>query len=119
MQNEYDKMDSVVFLQKKYTTIKNKSGYLYFFKYRIKRTDDWKIGISGLQPVNKNELSSNNELALLTDKKINSHDPLEEQLNTEFKKIVFSFYNSAKNFYNSANEFSDFKYLSDFESLKD
>ena len=117
MQNEYDKMDSVVFLQKKYTTIKNKSGYVYFFKYRIKRTDDWKIGISGLQPLNEIVLSSNNEMAFLTDKKIMSNYPLEEQLNTEFKKIVFSFYNSAKNFYNSANEFSNFKYLSDYESL--
>ena len=115
MQNEYDKMDSVVFLQKKATAINNKYGTLYFFKYRIKKTDDWKIGISGLQPVNEDELSSNDDLSVLTDKKISAQLSLEDQLNLELKKIVFSFYKSAKNFFNKENDFNNFKYLGENE----
>jgi hypothetical protein len=113
MQNDYDKMDSVVFLQKNSASIKGKMGQLYFFKYRIKKTDDWKIGISGMQPFKEKELSSNDDLATLTDKKISTSQPIDEQLNRELKKIIFSFYNSSKNFFNSGNDYNNYKYLSD------
>jgi hypothetical protein len=113
MQNDYDKMDSVVFLQKNSASIKGKTGQLYFFKYRIKKTDDWKIGISGMQPSKEKELSSNDDLATLTDKKISTSQPIDEQLNRELKKIIFSFYNSSKNFFNSGNDYNNYKYLSD------
>ena len=113
MQNEYDKMDSVVFLQKISTAINGKCGLLYFFKYRIKKTDDWKIGISGLQPLDENELSSNDDLAALTDKKIAGLLPLQDQLNLELKKIVFSYFKSARNFFNSDADYNSFKYLGD------
>jgi hypothetical protein len=90
-------------------------GQLYFFKYRIKKTDDWKIGISGMQPFKEKELSSNDDLATLTDKKISTSQPIDEQLNRELKKIIFSFYNSSKNFFNSGNDYNNYKYLSDGE----
>jgi hypothetical protein len=115
MQNDYDKMDSVVFLQKNSASIKGKTGQLYFFKYRIKKTDDWKIGISGMQPSKEKELSSNDDLATLTDKKISTSQPIDEQLNRELKKIIFSLYNSSKNFFNSGNDYNNYKYLSDGE----
>jgi uncharacterized protein YbaP (TraB family) len=113
MQNDYDKMDSVVFLQKSSASIKGKTGQLYFFKYRIKKTDDWKIGISGLQPFKEKELSSNDDLATLTDKKISNTEPIDDQLNRELKKLIFSFYNSSKNFFHSGNDYNNYKYLSD------
>ncbi|RYY49837.1 MAG: TraB/GumN family protein [Chitinophagaceae bacterium] len=112
MQNEYDKMDSIVFLKKVTSNIKNKSGQVYFFKYRIKKTDDWKIAFSGLQPMNEKEISSDDELTLLTDKKIAKDQPLDEQLQKELKKVVFSFYNSGKNFYGS-DDYSNYKYSGD------
>ena len=98
-QNEKEKMDSVVFLKKMQATAKTKTGNVYFFKYRIKKTDDWKIGISGLQPLNENELSSNDDLALLTDKKFKEYEPLDDQLEEQLKKVLFSFYKSARNFF--------------------
>lgn len=113
MANQYDKMDSLVFLKKSVTTIKNKTGQVYFFKYRIKKTDDWKIAFSGLQPLKDKELSSDGELTSLTDKKLMKDEPLDEQLNKELKKSVFSFYNSGKNFYGS--EYDSYKYRNEYQ----
>jgi hypothetical protein len=39
-QLESEKMDAVVFLKKSPASIKGKTGLLYFFKYRVKKTDD-------------------------------------------------------------------------------
>ncbi len=117
MQNDYDKMDSVAFLKKNRASIKGKTGQLYFFKYRVKKTDDWKIGISGMQPLAEKELSSNDDMATLTDKKLLLNQPLEEQLDRELKKIIFSFYNSSKNFFNTGNEYNNYKYLSEYEKM--
>lgn len=115
MQNEYDKMDSIVFIKKTITTLKNKSGQVYFFKYRIKKTDDWKIAFSGLQPLNNKDISSDDELTTLTDKKILSDQPVDDQLNKELKKVVFRFYNSAKNFFISDYNYGDYKFLNNYE----
>jgi uncharacterized protein YbaP (TraB family) len=115
MENDYDKMDSVAFLKKKNASVKGKTGQLYFFKYRVKSTDDWKIGMSGMQPLKETELSSNDDLVALTDKKLVLNQPVDEQLDKELKKIIFSYYNSSKNFFNSGNEYSSFKFLGDAE----
>ncbi len=114
MQNEYDKMDSIVFLKKSVASIKNKTGQVYFFKYRIKKTDDWKIAFSGLQPLKEKELSSDDALTSLTDKKIQKDQPLYEQLDKELKKMVFSFFNSGKNFYGSDYGYGNYKYLEQY-----
>jgi uncharacterized protein YbaP (TraB family) len=114
-QLESDKMDSVVFLKKTPASIKGKSGMLYFFKYRVKKTDEWKIGISGLQPYPEKELSSNDDLVSLTDKKLISTEPVDEQLNQQLKKLVFPFYNSGKNFYRADSDYMNYKYLSEQE----
>ena len=90
-------------------------AHYIFLNTALKKTDDWKIGISGLQPLNQDELSSNDDLSVLTDKKISAQLPLEDQLNLELKKIVFSFYKSAKNFFNKENDFNNFKYLGENE----
>jgi len=117
MQSDNKKMDSIVFLKKSPVFIKGESGLLYFFKYRLKKTDDWKIGISGLQPLSEKEWSSNDDLVSLTDKKLLPGINIDEQLNEQVKKLVFPFYKSGKNFYSSDNNFFSNKYLNDFERL--
>ena len=113
-QNEKNKIDSVVFINKIPTALKQKKGMLYFFKYRIKKTDDWKIGISGLQPINENELSSNDDLSLLTDKKLKEYEPQEEQLNLQLKKLLFGLHKSAKNFFSNDNAYDNYKTQDDY-----
>ena len=115
MHNDNVKMDSVIFLKKNSASVKGKNGMLYFFKYRVKKTDDWKIGISGLQPYPEKELSSNDDLVSLTDKKLVPTEPIDEQLNQQLKKLVFPFYNSGKNFFKNDRDYMNYKYLSEQE----
>ncbi len=115
MRNQNAPMDSMVFIKKIVTNIKNESGHLYFFKYRLKKTDDWKIGISGLQPLHEKKLSSNDRFVSLTDKKIVTTIPLDEQLDEQLKKLIFPYYNSGKNFFKSEGDYFYNKYLGDDE----
>lgn len=93
------KTDSLIYLSNKLINFRNTAGHIYFFKYRIKKEDGWKIGISGLQPANINEVSSNNQLVKLTDKKIKEDEPLNVQLEKQLKKLLFSLSKSGKYFY--------------------
>ena len=95
----FSRIDSIVFVSKQLTIYDHKKGNTYFFKYRIKKEDDWKIGISGLQPENINKTSSNNKLSFMTDKKLRDDKPQNEQFEEQLKKILFSFHKSAKNFF--------------------
>ena len=113
-QSDRNKIDSIVFLNKVTASLKGKTGMMYFFKYRIKKTDDWKIGISGLQPVNENELSDGEDLSLLTNKRLKAYEPQVEQLNQQLKKILFSFHKSAKNFFLNDELYNSFKTADDY-----
>ena len=115
MQKQHAAFDSVVFLKKIVASIKNENGYLYCFKYRLKKVDDWKIGISGLQPLDEKKLSSDDKFVRLTDKKLVTTSSLDEQLNEQLKKLIFPFYNSGKNFYRNDGDYFYNKYLGDEE----
>ena len=98
-----NKLDSIVYLSNKPISFRNKKGYVHFFKYRLKKEDGWKIGMSGLQPANRAEVSSNNQLVRLTDKKLRDDEPLNDQLDLQLKKVLFSLSKSGKNFYMGEN----------------
>ncbi len=107
------KIDSIVFLSKQPASYDDKKGIVYFFKYRIKKEDDWKIGVSGLQPLNSKKISSDDKLASMTDKKINDDDPLNEQLQEQLKRVLFTFHKSAKNYFDSTTYSGLFKGYAD------
>ena len=113
-QSDRNKIDSIVFLNKVAASLKGKTGMMYFFKYRIKKTDDWKIGLSGLQPINENELSDDENLSLLTDKKLKAYEPQVEQLNQQLKKVLFGFHKSAKKFFINDDLYNSFKTADDY-----
>ncbi len=96
---DYDKVDSIIFLKKQPAAYLDKKGTVYFFKYRVKKEDDWKIGISGLQPEDENKVSSDDKLVSMTDVKIKADEPLDDQLRKQLKKLLFGFHKSGKNFY--------------------
>jgi uncharacterized protein YbaP (TraB family) len=98
-----NKMDSIVYLSNRLINFRNKQGHVYFFKYRVKKDDAWKIGISGLQPENSNEVSSDNKLVKLTDRKLREDEPLYEQLDKQLKRLLFSLSKSGRNFYQGDN----------------
>jgi uncharacterized protein YbaP (TraB family) len=99
MDKNYNKIDSIVLAGTQPAAYLNKKGTVYFFKYRVKKDDDWKMGISGLQPVNENEVSSDDKLSSMTDKKIKEDKPEKDQFQEQLKKLLFSFHPAAKNFF--------------------
>jgi hypothetical protein len=105
-----DKMDSIVFIKKQLIETDKGKGYVYFFKYREKKDDKWRIAISGMQPADSVGLSYKNLYTKFTDEKIKEDEPLDDQLNFQLKKIIFanregseSFFVESKGDYNYRN----------------
>jgi len=57
------------------------------------------MGISGLQPENVKQVSSNDKLCFMTDKKIKEDTPMQEQFQEQLKKVLFNFHKSARIFF--------------------
>lgn len=113
--NEYDKLDSIVYISKQPVTVKGKNGAVYFFKYRVKPTDQWRIGFSGLQPENNVDISTDFSIVSMTDVKLKENIPADQQFNTQLKKILSGFHKSGKNFYMGNYFYGDIKVVDDYE----
>ena len=100
---DFAKIDSIVYVGKEHSAYRNKKGYVYYFKYRVKKDDDWKIGLSGLQPENLQEISSDDKLAVMTDKKIKKDVALEDQFREQLQHALFALRKSARNFFDGEN----------------
>ncbi|MEO6722375.1 MAG: TraB/GumN family protein [Ferruginibacter sp.] len=98
-EKSYKKMDSIAFITKYQSTLDGSLGWVYFFKYRAKKGEDWKIGMSGLQPLDTNKISSNDKLTSITDKKLREDRPQAAQLQEQLKKFLFTLRKSGKNFF--------------------
>lgn len=109
------KKDSLEFLNKSYTaTIKSKTGMVYFFKYKNGEKDvDWKIALTGLQPINKNEINSDETLVEHSDKILKTNIPLEEQLTKFLKEELYGLRRSSSNFFDKKSDYNNV-----FSSLK-
>ncbi|MBC7766733.1 hypothetical protein H7Y21_01940, partial [Arenimonas sp.] len=95
-----EKFYSIELFDKKLIEVKNKRGWVYFFKYKLKKADEWQMGISGLQPENLAEVSSNDDLVKMLDKKVRDDEPVMEQYEKKLKQLIFSLRKSAANFFN-------------------
>jgi uncharacterized protein YbaP (TraB family) len=102
-QRSYDKIDSVVLLSKQKIVCNDSTGHVYFYKYRIKKEDDWKIGMSGLQPSDTARVNTDDQLAYMTDKKLKIDEPQQEQFDKLLKKMLFGFFKSGVNFFGYGN----------------
>lgn len=96
---EYEKFFDIQLVGKKHVQVKNRSGYVYLFRYKLKREDEWKIGLSGIQPDTATEVSSNDLLVRMTEKKISPDEPEMEQFEKQLKRLVYSLRRSSTNFY--------------------
>jgi len=106
-----DKFQNCELVGKKLVNVKGQNGYVYFFKYKLNKDDDWKIGISGMQPVNIKEVSTNDDLTRMTGKKLAENKPDIIQYDEELKKLIFTRHKSAGYFF-STNLYSS--YLDDY-----
>jgi hypothetical protein len=99
----YDKLAKIEFVKKRYMELKDQKGYVYFFKYKIKNDDEWQMGISGLQPVDITDVSSNDDLVKMTEKKLKQEEPVDEQFETQLKRMMFGRHKSSRNFYTNSS----------------
>ena len=113
--NDFNKMDSLVFVSKRMVSLKGKKGFVLLFKYRVKPTDQWRIAISGLQPGNEKEFNSAISFATLTDTRIKENEPEEEQFNARLKKLLFSQHKSSRIFFEDSELYHSVKAVGEYE----
>jgi len=94
-----EKFAAVELVSKQQIVLKGKKGTVYCFKYKMKKEDDWQMGISGLQPVASNEVSTSSTLVKMTDKKLKQDEPVQEQFATQIKRLIFQQRKSARSFF--------------------
>ncbi|MBO9681223.1 MAG: TraB/GumN family protein [Flavisolibacter sp.] len=107
--SNYNKPDSVVYIDKLPVQFRERKGFVYFFKYRSKRDDNgWKIATVGIVPGDAKQFEFENKdnrerrlynFTELTNTKINSESALSDQLKKVLKKMLYSKRNSAVQFY--------------------
>ena len=129
-----NKPDSLVFIDSLPATIKNKKGFVFFYKYKTKKDDAyWKLATVGLMSQDNNQLNSDDDeeeeddlqytsitpgwnfsthrdkivFTEFTDAKIKEETPIREQMEKQLKKILYSKRKSAKMFYNERSDYSE------------
>jgi uncharacterized protein YbaP (TraB family) len=95
----YEKVTAILPAGKQFVTIKNRKGFVYFFKYKIPDQDDWLMGISGLQPVDQGSVSSDRLLVSMTGKKFKKDKPEQEQFGDKLHQMILSKRKSAQLFF--------------------
>lgn len=121
-EKNYDKPDSVVYVDKLPAEIKGKKGFVYFFKYKNKKDDlTWKLATVGLVPTDPKQFEFENtsrpvyneyypynyrsgdyykfDFTSFTETKIRDDEPLSKQLKEVLKKMLYSKRKSAREFY--------------------
>ncbi len=98
-----EKFSDINLVGKQPVSLNDKKGYVYFFKYKIKKDDDWHIGISGIQPENLKEVNSNDILVKATDKKLKDDEPASIQFADQLTELIFTQHKSALNFFDDDN----------------
>jgi uncharacterized protein YbaP (TraB family) len=128
----YGKPDTIAYIKRLPATYKGKSGFVYFFKYKAQREDmNWKIATVGLVPADPKEFyyetakpaipgwstfqrplaGQGYDFTQLTETRLSPDEPLDTQLETELKKLLYSRRKSAKEFYQTSNEYNPYEYL--------
>ena len=133
----YSKPDSLVFIDSLPASLKDRKGFVFFYKYKTKKDDlFWKLATAGLmsqdnKPFNYDDdedeedddddtgytsiisgwnfSRDENKIVFteFTDEKIKEEVPLKEQMEKQLKKILYSKRKSAKMFYNEGPDYSE------------
>lgn len=135
------KPDSLVFIDSLPASLKNKKGFVFFYKYKTKKDDTyWKLATVGLLSPTGEQLNydddddkSDNDywttypplsalgsensgkivITEFTEEKIKEDVPLQEQLEKQLKKIIYSKRKSARTFYYEGKDYDEtpFRYM--------
>lgn len=112
LQANYNTPDSIVYVDKLPVQHKERSGSVFFFKYKQKKDDNtWKLATVGIIPNDPKNFEFENkkkyweeleyDFTAMSGNKIDNETPLKEQLQKALKKLQYSKRNSAAQFYNN------------------
>lgn len=106
--SNYNRPDSLVYLDKLPVEFRERKGFVYFFKYKVKKDDNsWKIATVGIVPGDSKQFEFDNKdirerrlynFTEFTNTRL-TNESLPEQLKTVLKKMLYSRRNSAVQFY--------------------
>lgn len=96
-----NKFADLKLVDKQVLSVKGDRGIVYLYKYKVNATDDWKMGISGIQPINTNDVSSKADLVKLTDRKLRADQPVNDQFDQQIRRLLFTQHKSARQFYDN------------------
>lgn len=118
-----NKMDTMVLLEKIPITVKNKSGFVYFYKYKSNKGEkNWKLVSYGMQPVDSKEFDDENIDFVSTNsygygidsyEKLDETKPVNEQFQKMIKKLIYKMHKSADEFYNNRFDDEDKAYMAE------
>ncbi|HWB93074.1 MAG TPA: TraB/GumN family protein, partial [Puia sp.] len=94
-----DDFAGIVLVDKSPAQFKQTKGTVYFFKYKINKEDSWQMGLSGIQPENRKDISTDGSLVILTGKKLHSDIPEIQQFQEQWRRVVLSRRKSAASFF--------------------
>jgi hypothetical protein len=86
---------------KQHVVTREATGYIYFFKYKVKGQEGWMMGISGIQPDDGKEVNTNSYLAEWTGLPLNGAGPELQQFQNKLPQWILQRRASAARFYRS------------------
>jgi hypothetical protein len=114
--DNYDKLDTLIYMDKLPVSYENKKGNVYFFKYKRMRDDiTWNVATVGLQPEKPDVIDVDNDdfTSVDEDRKLETDKPVKEQLQKMLKEMLYARRSSASVFYD-ARSYSFYRdYLSE------
>jgi hypothetical protein len=84
---------------KQHVVTKSATGYVYFFKYKVKGQEGWMMGISGVQPDDAKEVNTNSYLTEWTGLPLNGAGPELQQFRNKLPQWILQRRASAARFY--------------------
>ena len=112
--SEYNKPDSIVFLATLPLQWTKKDGLVYFFKYKRKRGDVWKIASVGLLQKDSTQFefkkerdrayNFNLDFTEFSDLRFKDEESMNDQLQKRLKEMIYAKRSSAKEFYTGDEE---------------
>jgi len=114
-EDSYDKPDSLTYIDRLPVSYKNKKGWVYFYKYKEERDDNyWQLCAVGMQPEKQDSVDTDNGNFTNTEgRRIANDKPLKEQMIRMLNEMLNAQHESASDFY-EARRYNIYKhYLSD------
>jgi uncharacterized protein YbaP (TraB family) len=94
-----NELAAIELVDKRPTQFKAVKGWVYFFKYKVSKEDEWQIGLSGIQPQNHKDIGTDATLVTLTAKKLKKDTPPVQQFEEQWRKLLMSRRRSAASFF--------------------